>query len=148
MSVADSLTLADWRRTIAALYAEVRALSATDPCTAHEHWRATRERLYRDHPQSPIPLAGRAAFTAAHFPYDPALRFLVAVEAADEVTAPAAVGLTPVRGVAVREEEAAGVALQPVQGEPARAGRERNSDPTDAAKGHIAWTTGRDRNRS
>lgn len=76
----EYLTLADWRRSIAALYAEVRALAATDPRAAHAYWRERRARLYRDHPQSPIPPDTRPAFTAAHYPYDPALRFLVAVE--------------------------------------------------------------------
>jgi uncharacterized protein (DUF1684 family) len=92
-TVRDYLALADWRRTLAALYAEVRALAATNPRAAHEHWRATREQLYRQHPQSPIPPPARAAFTAAHFPYDPALRFLVAVESDGGNAAPALVAI-------------------------------------------------------
>ena len=78
-STADRLTLADWRRRIAELYVEVRAMARTDPTIAHAHWRAVRERLFREHPQSPIPAASRAAFRASHFPYDPALRFTVAL---------------------------------------------------------------------
>ena len=46
-------------------------------------WRATREALYREHPSSPVPVRGRAAFRASHFEHDPGLRFEVAV-----VTAP------------------------------------------------------------
>lgn len=76
----DILTLADWRRAIATLYAEVRALAATDPAAALDHWRSVRERLYREHPQSPVPAGQRAAFRASHFAHDPALRFEVAVE--------------------------------------------------------------------
>jgi hypothetical protein len=32
------------------LYAEVRALAASDPAAAVAHWRAVREHLYRTHP--------------------------------------------------------------------------------------------------
>ncbi len=71
----DYLELADWRRQIAALYAQVRDLAAADPVAAWTHWRAVREWLYREHPQSPVPALERAAFQARHFPYDPALRF-------------------------------------------------------------------------
>jgi uncharacterized protein len=81
-SATDKAWLADWRRRIAALYAEVRAMSATDPAVALAHWRAVRERLYREHPQSPVPPEGRAVFTAEHYPLDPTLRFEVAVEPA------------------------------------------------------------------
>jgi uncharacterized protein (DUF1684 family) len=81
-SLDDRLSLADWRRRLAALYAEVRAMAASDPAAALRHWRAVRERLYREHPQSPVPAAGRAAFTARHFDHDPRLRFLAAVEPA------------------------------------------------------------------
>jgi hypothetical protein len=78
--VAATLTLADWRRTIGGLYAEVRRLSATDVGAALDLWRATRERLFREHPQSPVPASERAGFRAHHFDHDPALRFEVVVE--------------------------------------------------------------------
>src|SRR5688572_19165805 len=39
VTLEDRLTLADWRRRVAALYAEVRRLAADDPAAAHEHWR-------------------------------------------------------------------------------------------------------------
>ena len=57
-------------------------MSATDPAVALAHWRAVRERLYREHPQSPVPPAARAGFTAVHYPHDPSLRFAVTVEPA------------------------------------------------------------------
>ena len=79
-SVDAILTLADWRRTIATLYADVRRLAAGDPATALELWRSTRERLYREHPQSPVPTGARADFRAAYFDHDPGLRFEVIVE--------------------------------------------------------------------
>ncbi len=81
-SAVDRAWLADWRRQVAALYAEVRALAVTDPAVAHRHWREVRERLYREHPQSPVPRAARPSFRAEHFDYDPALRFTVALEPA------------------------------------------------------------------
>jgi uncharacterized protein len=81
-SLQDRLTLADWRRRIAALYVEVRAMAATDPAVALAHWRTAREWLFREHPQSPLPLAQRAGFRARHFDHDAGLRFRVPVEPA------------------------------------------------------------------
>ena len=74
----DFLQLADWRRRIAELYAEVRSL-ASDPERAHAGWQAEREKLYREHPASPVPGDKRATFRAVHFPYDSSLRFEVAL---------------------------------------------------------------------
>ena len=48
MTLEDRLTLADWRRQVAELYAEVRRLAREDPTLAHDLWRATRERLTAD----------------------------------------------------------------------------------------------------
>src|SRR3954470_6595878 len=81
-STTDRVWLADWRRRVATLYAEVRARAATAPGIALAHWRAVRELLYRDHPQSPVPAEARATFRAAHFDHDPSLRFEVAIEPA------------------------------------------------------------------
>lgn len=78
--VAATLTLADWRREIGTLYAEVRRLAATDVGAALQLWRTTRERLFREHPQSPVPASKRADFRAHHFEHDPALRFEVVVD--------------------------------------------------------------------
>jgi uncharacterized protein (DUF1684 family) len=78
----ERLDLADWRRSVATLYAEVRALALEDPEIAHGHWRELRERLYQDHPQSPVPAERRTSFRAIHWPYDPALRFEVTIEPA------------------------------------------------------------------
>jgi len=75
----DELSLADWRRQMADLYAEVRRLATTDPGTALAHWRRVREHLFRTHPDSPVLRADRAAFVARHFPADPAQRFEVVV---------------------------------------------------------------------
>ena len=67
----------DWRRQIADLYAQVRA--EPDPATAWALWRSTRDRLYREHPQTP--LEDTSSFRALpFFDYDPALRFLVQLD--------------------------------------------------------------------
>jgi uncharacterized protein len=81
-SLQDRLTLSDWRRRVAALYVEVRAMAASDPAVALAHWRTAREWLFREHPQSPLPVADRAGFRARHFDHDPRLRFTVPVERA------------------------------------------------------------------
>ncbi|HEX6867546.1 MAG TPA: DUF1684 domain-containing protein, partial [Candidatus Limnocylindrales bacterium] len=81
-SATDRAWLADWRRRVATLYAEVRAMAASDPAIALAHWRAVREELYRRHPQSPVPADARETFEARHFHHDPSLRFEVVVEPA------------------------------------------------------------------
>jgi len=56
-----------------ALYADVRATA--DPEAAWRHWRATRDDLFREHPQSPLPPAARESFAGLqYYPYDPAHR--------------------------------------------------------------------------
>jgi len=70
-----SLELLDWRRSVAALYAAVRA--DPDPAHAHDVWRDGRQRLLSDHTESP----NRAAQLRVA-PYDPAWRFEVALEPA------------------------------------------------------------------
>jgi len=71
----DPLDLADWRRRVSELYAEVRRLAAVHPPAAHAYWRSARESLYRDHKASPVPAESRSSFQAVHFPYDSGLRF-------------------------------------------------------------------------
>ena len=57
-----------------------------EPPLAWEHWRDTRDTLFKCHPQSAIEEAARASFTGLNiYPYDPALRFLVTL---DSVTGP------------------------------------------------------------
>jgi hypothetical protein len=74
-----SLTLLDWRRRVARLYAEVR--SEPDTVAAHDHWRKTRDDLLRTHPESPIPPARRAGYPGAPVAaYDPELRFDVTID--------------------------------------------------------------------
>src|ERR1700683_3053338 len=79
------LELADWRRQVSELYAAIRANA--DPEQAWRHWRDERDRLYRSHPQSPIPAAERGDATAPeYYEYDPTLRTVADVEAADGAT--------------------------------------------------------------
>ena len=78
----QALQLTDWRRRVARLYAEVRA--ADEPASGHRLWRAGRDALFRDHPQSPLtaddPLRGSGL---PYWPYDPALRLTAALLPAD-----------------------------------------------------------------
>jgi hypothetical protein len=76
----DTLSLLDWRRTIADLYAEIRATA--DKSAAWPRWVQTRERLFREHPQSPVPADQRAGYTGPHvYDYDPTWCLTGAVEA-------------------------------------------------------------------
>ena len=75
----SATSLLDWRRRVAAMYADVR--SSHDPRQAHEIWRHARNDLLRTHPDSPVPLAQRQSFTGVPVaPYNPQLRFLVEVD--------------------------------------------------------------------
>jgi uncharacterized protein (DUF1684 family) len=76
-----SLSLLDWRRRVAALYREVRG--EQDPVTGWQLWRAGRDALFRDHPDSPLPEQARPGFAGLSFAgYDPSLRWLLPVEPA------------------------------------------------------------------
>ncbi len=85
MSIAD-LELTDWRRRIAELYAAVRA--EPDPELGHALWRVGRDQLFRTHPQSPLPLYDPLRTTGLRYwPYDPKLRFELALLPATEPVA-------------------------------------------------------------
>ena len=80
LAAADILTLLDWKRTLFALYGEIRA--SADPEAAWRRWREVREHLLRTHPQSPVPEEARATFAGCrYFDYDPAARVLAEVTA-------------------------------------------------------------------
>jgi uncharacterized protein len=77
MAVAE-LELTDWRREVGGLYAAVRA--AADAEAGHALWRRGRDRLFREHAQSPLPAQDPLRETGLpYWPYDPALRFELAV---------------------------------------------------------------------
>jgi hypothetical protein len=71
-----TLALLDWRRSVAALYAAVRA--EPDPAVAHDRWSAGRQQLVSEHSQSPNP---RAKLRVAA--YDPQWRVEAALEPAE-----------------------------------------------------------------
>jgi uncharacterized protein (DUF1684 family) len=74
--------LADWRRAVAELYSSVRR--EPDSASAHELWRAGRDRLFRTHPQSPLPPDDPLRETGLpYWPYDPDLRFELPLEPAE-----------------------------------------------------------------
>src|SRR5712692_5078542 len=76
---ADGISLLDWRRRVASLYAEVRA--ARDARDGHRIWQDGRNKLLGSHPQSPIPADRRAAFTSVPVVgYAPAYRFSARVD--------------------------------------------------------------------
>jgi hypothetical protein len=76
---ADLVQLLDWRRRVAELYAEIR--SASDQRAAWTRWKQERARLFREHRQSPVPVAERGGYEGPHvYEYDPAWRVLAAAE--------------------------------------------------------------------
>jgi uncharacterized protein (DUF1684 family) len=77
MDAGAALQLADWRRDVGELYAEVRALGAGE--RGWDTWRSGKQRLYREHPQSPVPPGARGAYAFECFPYDAAMRVLAAL---------------------------------------------------------------------
>ena len=73
------LQLMDWKRRVLAMYAQVRAAGA-DPagCAA---FRAERDSLMRDHPQSPLLAESRAAFAGVPwFAHRPDMRVEAVLE--------------------------------------------------------------------
>lgn len=68
--VQEHLDLLDYRRRVAALYAEVRD---TNEPAASDRWRSARDQLFATHPQSAV--EDKASFTGlSYFPYDQAWR--------------------------------------------------------------------------
>ena len=73
MNNQSQLSLLDWRRTVAEMYAAVR--HNPDPADAWQTWRRQRDEIFRSHPQSPLDDAQRASFTGLpYYEYDPAWR--------------------------------------------------------------------------
>jgi uncharacterized protein (DUF1684 family) len=70
----EHLDLVDWRRRVGDAY-RLPTVAA---------WREDRGRLFREHPQSPVPEEERASFAGLRwFPEDPAYRVEAAMEPAD-----------------------------------------------------------------
>ena len=86
MTVADTLALLDWKRRVFSLYAAVRALEPEAGCAL---WRETRDKLFRSHPQSPLPAERRASFDGLEYwPYDPHARVLADLEDVEAAPTP------------------------------------------------------------
>jgi uncharacterized protein (DUF1684 family) len=84
-SVPAILALAGWRRSVAELYARVRA--DPDPGHAWATWRDARRDLFAHHPQSPIPEPERASYAGPHlYEHDPAARTMAEVVARPATT--------------------------------------------------------------
>jgi len=82
--VDEYLQLAEWRRSVAEIYARWRRESEADPEAAWQTWRGARDELFRSHPQSPVPQEMRARFGGlSYFAYDPAYRMAATLEPAD-----------------------------------------------------------------
>jgi uncharacterized protein (DUF1684 family) len=81
MSVpSEHLALADWRRRVFALYDALRRDNRAGPMRAVA-FRAGKDRLFAEHPSSPIPPEARPEFRGlVYWRHDPALRFDLALE--------------------------------------------------------------------
>jgi len=82
MSVtANQLALAGWRRVVAELYAVVRSAGAGERQAAWRRFRERRDRLFREHVQTPLAEAQQRRFDGLdYYEYDPAARVVGAVE--------------------------------------------------------------------
>jgi len=65
--------LVDWRRRIFGLYGSVR--SNPIPQDAWKLWKTTRDEMFRDHPQSPVP-PGKVFSGLSYFEYDLSARVM------------------------------------------------------------------------
>ena len=84
--MSTQLELLDYRRRTAALYEEVRRLHAADPHSAHAHWRAVRDQLFGNHPQSALEPDDRDAFKGLrYYDYDPAFAVVATVDTDVEI---------------------------------------------------------------
>ena len=91
--IEQRLQLLDWRRRIAELYAAVRGEG--DAERAWHHWRDVRERMFLEHPQSPLPADRRTReHVPRYFDYDPSFRVLAGVvpTASDGALVPSSTG--------------------------------------------------------
>ncbi|HEY2440977.1 MAG TPA: DUF1684 domain-containing protein, partial [Solirubrobacteraceae bacterium] len=78
VTAVEELELAGWRREIAELYAAVRR--APTPQEGHALWRAGRDRLFAEHPQSPLVAGDPLRAGLRYAPYDPRLRYELTLE--------------------------------------------------------------------
>lgn len=100
------LELLDWRRRLSELFVALRQRPAD--ATTLAWFRAQKDALFRQHPQSPIPAAERPTFRGlAYWPYGPSARVVAAFEALTDLAppeapaepAPAQAGEVPLRRI-------------------------------------------------
>jgi len=87
MTVTEAATwtdLLDWRRRVQRQYAALHGLSVPERADRHAAFVQERERLFRTHPQSPVPPEARADRPLPYWPYDAGLAFTAALEAMPE----------------------------------------------------------------
>ena len=85
------LELLDWRRRVSELFADLRQRPPDAETLAW--FRAQKDALFRDHPQSPIPLPERSAFAGlSYWAYEPAARVAARFGPAEDETPPSAAG--------------------------------------------------------
>ena len=78
-NASDAIELLDWKHSIFDLYAEIRR--SEDSYSAWQRWLVERDRLYRDHPQSPLTALARKDFSGcSFFDYDASWRMLARIE--------------------------------------------------------------------
>lgn len=103
-------SLWDYRRRVGDLYADVRR--TPDPTVAWRRWRAGRDTLFADHPQSALDVEARETFGGLpYFDYDPRWRLTGRLEAAEPLifgAAHSASGETAMRRFATVRFEVAG----------------------------------------
>lgn len=76
-------SLVDWKRQVQELYAAIR--HEEDPQRGWLIWREGRDRLFRHHPQSPIPAGERESFGGiGYFDYDRSFRVEASFDPLDE----------------------------------------------------------------
>jgi uncharacterized protein (DUF1684 family) len=85
-----SLTLLDWRRRVASMYAEVRSTSGSEPTETLARFRADKDELFLQHPDSPIAAGQRGEFSGLpYWAFESSLRFVAPVQPLDPVAATA-----------------------------------------------------------
>ena len=86
--MSEYLDLADWRRQVASLYATMRR-DRRAPQLRLVAFRAGKDRLFAEHPSSPVPEAARRDFPGlAYWRHDPELRFTARLEPDPDATPP------------------------------------------------------------
>ena len=85
MNPPEVAELLDWKRRIFSLYSDIRG--ASDAHGAWRRWRAERDDMFSNHPQSPLTSGARASFNGLpYYDYVSGYRVLARVDPADPRT--------------------------------------------------------------